>query len=545
MNNHIDLYLAIISAFLTLYIMMKIWLIKNKRDVHYMFFLTALSIEVWNTSNLMTYLFFPDHMNRSLFMTFVGICLSAPFLLLTVNFFIHPDQRLEPKQAWLFLIPSITLLVAYTNDYHTLFVIHQSFMLKENQYGPYFSIHSFYSYGCTILAIVYLTGFAVKNSGLFSRQAILIILGTAVPIVVYVLGIFKLIDISLFDLSSSLSVALFLYWLAINRFDVLNVVPIAIQQVVNHISDGIIVLSKEHNVIFYNATLTTMFSGAAICDQRKDVFKTGERFEIYRGMLEDNVIKAVYDSKKTTLENSINIGGTLKYFYIEITPMFEKRKPIGTIVLFKDITDHKQYITTLESKNNELDKLNLELESLNLKLRDLADKDGLTGAYNRRFFNEYYEMEISRGTNQIEYKQDERDQMNFGIAIIDIDDFKKVNDTYGHIAGDHVLQQLVEVIKAITFSRDFICRYGGEEFAIIFTKTTKAGAIEATEKIRKTVAGHSFYFNNDNPSGHVTISIGLAVFEEDYGASRANLLEVADQRLYEAKHTGKNRVVFE
>jgi diguanylate cyclase (GGDEF)-like protein len=543
--NQLDLYSALFFSILMLYIMIKIWFIKNKRIVHHMFFLTVLSIEIWDISNLITYLFFADAMNQNLFLTYLGITLLAPFLLLTVNFFIHPDQGLEPKQAWLFLIPAITLAVACTNGYHTLFIIQQNFIIKANQYGPYFSIHSFYSYACMTLAVIYLIGFAIKHSGLFSRQTILILLGTAFPVVVNVFVIFKLFDISMFDLSNSFSATLFLYWLAINRFDFLNVVPIAIQQVVNHISDGIMVLNKAHVVIFYNATLTAMLSGATPLNGETEVIKTGEKLETYRHLLADPVIQAVQASKKTTLEDTITIDGLSRYFHIEITPMFDKHKPIGTIVLFKDITDHKQYIATLESKNRELDELNLELEHLNLKLRELADKDGLTGAYNRRFFNEYYEMEIARGTNQIRYKQNERSQMNFGIAILDIDDFKKVNDTYGHITGDHVLKELVEVIKAITFSRDFICRYGGEEFAIIFTKTTKEGAIEATEKIRKAVAEHPFYFNEDNPNGHVTISIGLAVFDENYEKSRVNLLEVADERLYQAKHTGKNRVVYE
>lgn len=279
---------------------------------------------------------------------------------------------------------------------------------------------------------------------------------------------------------------------------------------------------------------------------KKDSFLTiGDKVDGYDYLIGNDIINAVRENTNATFESTIDIHGASRYFSIEITPMFDKQKPMGTIILFKDISQHKQYISTLESKNNELDALNLKLEGLNNKLRELADKDGLTGVYNRRFFNEYYEMEIARGLNQIEHKINAKNQMNFGIAILDIDNFKKINDTYGHIVGDSILKQLVDVIKSVTFSRDFICRYGGEEFAIIFTKTTREGALEATEKIRKEVENHSFYFNDDNKNGHITISIGLAAFDEDYGVNHSNLLEIADQRLYKAKHSGKNRTVFD
>ncbi|MCX7871587.1 MAG: GGDEF domain-containing protein, partial [bacterium] len=153
-------------------------------------------------------------------------------------------------------------------------------------------------------------------------------------------------------------------------------------------------------------------------------------------------------------------------------------------------------------------KFYLETSILNDKLKTAAETDGLTGVYNRRFFNEYVEIEVKRLFSEHNYDTESKHQMNFGIAIIDIDNFKKINDTYGHLTGDKVLVQVVEIIKRSIFSRDLICRYGGEEFVILFTRTSRNGAIMASERIRKEVEQHRFIFNDEIKNGQVTISIG-------------------------------------
>lgn len=190
-------------------------------------------------------------------------------------------------------------------------------------------------------------------------------------------------------------------------------------------------------------------------------------------------------------------------------------------------------------------KFYLETSILNKKLKIAAETDGLTGVYNRRFFNEYLEIEVKRLISEHNFNTESKNQINFAIAIIDIDNFKKINDTYGHLKGDNVLVQVVEIIKGSIFSRDVICRYGGEEFVILFTRTSRAGAITAAEKIRKRVEQHAFIFNDSNKNGRVTISIGFAYFDDYAEGSVQNILEIADKRLYIAKTSGKNKLIYE
>ncbi|MDP4181442.1 MAG: GGDEF domain-containing protein [Bacillota bacterium] len=187
----------------------------------------------------------------------------------------------------------------------------------------------------------------------------------------------------------------------------------------------------------------------------------------------------------------------------------------------------------------------LETSILNDKLKTAAETDSLTGAYNRRFFNEYVDIEAKRLLSELNYTTESKHQINFGIAIIDIDNFKKINDTYGHLVGDNVLIEVVEIIKKSIFSRDLICRYGGEEFVVLFTRTSKDGAIIASEKIRKEVEQHRFIFNDEIKNGQITISIGFACFDENMSYNIESILQLADKRLYTAKASGKNKLIYE
>lgn len=156
--------------------------------------------------------------------------------------------------------------------------------------------------------------------------------------------------------------------------------------------------------------------------------------------------------------------------------------------------------------------------------------DGLTQVYNKRYFLERLESELSRAR---------RYQRELSLIMVDIDHFKQVNDTYGHLAGDAILKQLCQVVHARIRREDMLCRYGGEEFAILLPEIDKEHALLAAEKIRILVEETSFTFEaTDIP---VTISLGVyAAIEESLSSD--DFIKKADERLYQAKHSGRNRV---
>ena len=209
-------------------------------------------------------------------------------------------------------------------------------------------------------------------------------------------------------------------------------------------------------------------------------------------------------------------------------------------------TAFEELTVNLEHKVNER---TTEIKELNEHLRHLVDHDGLTGVYNRRFFNRYFEIEVRRAKNSSEHRAQlvpsQDTDMNFGLAMIDIDHFKQINDTCGHLGGDNVLKQVIEIVERNIFSRDVLCRYGGDEFALLLTKTSISGILQATEKIRKEIDGHVFVFGANHKYQHVTVSVGLVIFDEVPNKQSEGILKLADDRLLRAKSNGRNRIVYD
>ena len=161
----------------------------------------------------------------------------------------------------------------------------------------------------------------------------------------------------------------------------------------------------------------------------------------------------------------------------------------------------------------------------------LATTDGLTELYNHRYFQEQMRMQV---------EQSKRYNNDFSLIIIDIDFFKKFNDTFGHQSGDAVLRQVAFTLKKNVRATDIVCRYGGEEMSIILPNTGKEEALSTAEKICKRVAEKTFKLANDKES-NVTISLGVATFPYD-GENAPAIIETADKRLYNAKKNGRNQV---
>ena len=165
--------------------------------------------------------------------------------------------------------------------------------------------------------------------------------------------------------------------------------------------------------------------------------------------------------------------------------------------------------------------------------RQMSVRDSLTEAFNHRYFQETLSRELARH---------ERSGQPLALVMLDIDDFKKINDRWGHPVGDLVLRGLVEELTKGVREMDTVARYGGEEFALIFPETTPAKAWVVADRLRNRVAGRLFVTPDLDHALGVTISVGLSCFPEDAGTKRL-LIERADQALYQAKRSGKNCLV--
>jgi diguanylate cyclase (GGDEF)-like protein len=168
-------------------------------------------------------------------------------------------------------------------------------------------------------------------------------------------------------------------------------------------------------------------------------------------------------------------------------------------------------------------------------LRDQSIRDPVTGLFNRRYLEEAFEIECARAA---------RSNQPLSALMADIDQFKRFNDTFGHDAGDMVLKQFGEIIRRILRLGDIVCRYGGEEFAMVLPGSDIAGSVALSERVRLEVAGFDF-IHRGRRLGQVTVSIGVAGYSSAE-RSPSTIMAAADQALYAAKSGGRNRVaVFE
>ncbi len=240
------------------------------------------------------------------------------------------------------------------------------------------------------------------------------------------------------------------------------------------------------------------------------------------GLIEFNAKKHGFDGKFRTED----IVSQIQVETAGVFPLFELK-------LFEE----KDYLNIIESARTEL--INVSADFMNRFLdqerkidqfRELAAHDGLTGLINYQAFHELLEKELSRA---------KRYDKPLSLAIGDIDHFKRVNDTYGHLAGDHVLRVVAEHLEKGVRESDIIARYGGEEFAILITESPLEAALAAVERLREALSELQVDYEGQKLS--VTMSFGVASLSPGQDITKNNLIKKADTALYKAKRGGRNR----
>jgi diguanylate cyclase (GGDEF)-like protein len=174
-----------------------------------------------------------------------------------------------------------------------------------------------------------------------------------------------------------------------------------------------------------------------------------------------------------------------------------------------------------------------DIEEKNKKLDELHIRDEKTNLYNYRHFKEHLIIDVERAR---------RFNGDIALAMIDIDRFKLYNDRYGHVAGDRVLARIAEIIRQECRMTDIPSRFGGDEFAVLFPKTDRATALEISERLRNIICDEPFDYEQNQPGGQLTVSIGVASWLDD-ATDGTSLISNADKALYKAKSSGRNIVL--
>ena len=286
---------------------------------------------------------------------YIGTCFLPVSLLFTSLILWNTKITLKKSYLLLFIVPCLSLLMIWTNNFHHLFYEQYSLNINEMKYGSYFYIHSIYSYGLTFASMIILIYSSIKTSGFFSKQSILILFGSIVPTTINLLGYIGIINITVYATPISFAVTIMFYVIAIFKFKFLTIAPIALQKIVDRISDSYIVLNEDNIIGDFNKTFLTTFKLKDSNVRNVNIFdllKSTNANLVNDVILKDALIEVRNSSKTLVFEKefvSLN-----KYFHIEINTITSKGNFLGTLILFKDTTQHMQDMQTIKDNQEML-----------------------------------------------------------------------------------------------------------------------------------------------------------------------------------------------
>jgi len=354
MNNFgLSFWLLILSTLLTVVMFVYISCQKDRKQLHNVFCLNlfcSLIISVGVLCQAVCNYFFSIPSIWFENIIYIGTCFLPLTVFFTSLIFINTKITFKKSYLLLLVIPILSLVVLWTNDLHHLFYIQYSSSFADTIYGPYFYVHSVYTYLLLIIGIGRLLIFSIRNAGFFSKQSLLISIGLACPVIVNVLGSFlKLIPMTVFVTPISFSVSIICFALAIFKFDFLGIAPIALRKIADRMSDSYLVLNDDGTITDFNQTFLVTF-------KIKDISLRGQNFDefcksnkINYGKIK-NAIAKTKDSKKT-VSFEFHARRIHKIFSVEVNTIYSDGVSLGTLILFKDITQHIEDMETI--KNNQ------------------------------------------------------------------------------------------------------------------------------------------------------------------------------------------------
>jgi len=342
-----------------------------------------------------------------------------------------------------------------------------------------------------------------RSSGVRRTQGIIIDAGLLVAVIGYALYMAGLtphrLDFS--PLFLALSGSLFAYGLF--RYRMLNFTPIAHVRAFEAMGEGAIILDNENCLVDFNEAVHSIFP--QLSNER-----LGESLERILAV-ESELVELVRSGERRRAELFITVEGVIRCYDVTLSPVSGRQgRRLGKVIILNDTTRQFQ---------------------LAQELKELAIHDPLTHLFSRRHFFEVAATEMARAR---------RGHRPAAVIMVDLDHFKKINDTLGHQAGDLVLVETAARFRKALRTSDVICRYGGEEFVLLLPETDAAAALGVAERLRTAIASRGIA--SEGAELQVTASFGVSALSAAMPESIDDLVRAADEALYRAKLAGRNRV---
>ena len=441
---------------------------------------------------------------------FIGSFLAAIFAFFFVADYcgikVHPVFVKLP----MLLAALAGVILIWTTNYHQLvfagyyFTGSAAFQLRFTRGSLFYPIHV-YPAICmipTIGALLWQMNNEKKKNGKkkYWKQLRFIMLCTVIPFAAELIYLFTAMSgrntSGWYLTPHSFSIMSLCLYLGLMRHNIQEIIPAATLTTMDHIGEGFVLVDQDNNYLSSNSTTLEIFPEITKIAKGESIFTA------------KNWPAEPRDMESGTTDFSIN-DDRVRYFRASISPVFGENEALtAKIILFWEITDSVNLMKELENA---------------------AYIDSLTGIYNRKHFSELANVDIERSLRM--------DQSIYA-AMLDLDFFKNVNDTYGHATGDIILKATAGVIRQTIRSYDLLGRYGGEEFVLLITNLDSTEAYNLMERIRENME-HSIT-NCDGVEITVTCSIGLAKYLEN--DSLEEVVKKADAALYAAKRSGRNQV---
>ena len=341
------------------------------------------------------------------------------------------------------------------------------------------------------------------------------------------------VKLTAFFISLGFFTYLFFMRKVLQYLDPSSAIPERVKAALDALAEGVVVLDGKERIVMANAAFAEKVGRSAdsLMGQKASLLewslpnssKPPEDYPWLKAMRENK------HSTGTALTFKTKDKGVLT-FMVNGAPVSDgKGKSRGALATFDDVTQVEQKNNQLQKMLKMLNKTSKKVKNQNQKLQILATQDPLTRCLNRRSFFQIFKAEISRAR---------RYGHNLSCAMVDIDFFKAVNDNYGHLVGDQVLQGVSKTLRTALRKSDFICRYGGEEFCVLLPHIDSENAVGAAERFRSVIASKSI--------GEVSVTASFGVSSMEFGGDKPEpeaIIDMADKALYTAKENGRNRVV--
>lgn len=285
---------------------------------------------------------------------YIGTCFLPVAIFFTGLIFAKTKITFKKKYLLFFIVPALSLIVLWTNDYHHLFYkIYSYLYLSDCKVGPYMIIHNIYSYTLLFLGVIQMVNVASKNSGFFSKQTLLIVVGISIPLITNILGTLKIISMTVYITPISFAFTMLFFALSIFKFKFLGVAPVALQTIVNRISDSYLVLNENLLITDFNSTFLKTFNLSASDIREENILEflsTHKQYDMNLPKLENSLNRVKHSSETIVFEQ--HFKKINKYFTVEINNILVKGNSLGILMLFKNITQHKLDMQALKDNQD-------------------------------------------------------------------------------------------------------------------------------------------------------------------------------------------------